>query len=151
MSGWFEGTIKILEVMAENLQLALGVPSVSLQVLYPICCKRRQRHVQEIFELHSSVPIVCRRSLLVVSHFVFIVAENVPLEAVLSPSSPRLSSSSSSDSVLSSCPSLMSSTAFMRLSICRCIVGTFPSASVSRLLEISENCNVTNISFRAAI
>ena len=33
----------------------------------------------------------------------------------------------------------MSSMAFTGLSICQCIVGTFPSASVSRLLEISEN------------
>ena len=33
----------------------------------------------------------------------------------------------------------MSSMAFTRLSICRYIVGTFPSASVSRLSEISEN------------
>ena len=126
MSGWFEGTKEFIRGMAGNLQLALGLPSVALQVLYPICLKRRQGNVQEIFELHCSVPIVCRRSLLVMSHVVFVVADNVPLEAVVSLSSPRSLSSSSSESALSSCPSLMSYTAFMRISICQCIVGTFP-------------------------
>ena len=73
------------------------------------------------------------------SRVVPVVANNVPIKAVVSPYSPRSSSSSSSYSVLSSCPSLMSSMAFTRLSICRCIFGTLPSASVSRLSEISEN------------
>ena len=86
MSRWFEGTIKILGGMAGNHQLALGLPSVSLQVPYPIRRKRRQRHAQEIFVLHCLVPIVCLRSLLLMLHFVFVVANNVPLEAVVSPS-----------------------------------------------------------------
>ena len=139
MSRWFKGTIKIIRGIAGNLQLALGLPSVALQVPYPIRCKRRQRHVQEMFKLHCSVPIVYHRFLLVMLHVVLIVADNVPLKAVVSPSSPRSPSSLSSESALSSCPSLMSSTAFTRLSICQCIVGTFRSASVSRLSEISEN------------
>ena len=139
MSGWFEGTKEVIGGMAGNLQLALGLPSVALQVLYPIRLKRRQGNVQEIFELHCSVPIVCRRSLLVMSHVVLVMADNVPLEAVVSLSSPRSSSSSLSESAFSSCPSIMRLTAFTRISICRCIVVTFPCASVSRLSEISEN------------
>ena len=137
MRGWLEGTLNIIGGMAGNLQLYLGLPSVALRVLYPIRCKRRQRYDQEIFELHCLVPIVCFRYLLLMSHFVFVVADNVPLDAVVSPSSPHLSFPSSSNTELSSCPYLVSSMAFTRLSICRCIVGTFPSASISRLLEIS--------------
>ena len=110
MSGWFKGTIKVIGGVWQGTSNFLWVFLALLcrsSILSVVRVDRGmfKRYLNSIF----SIPIACRRSLLVISHVVLVVADNVPLETVVAPSSPRSPSSLLSESALSSCPSLVSS------------------------------------------